>query len=432
MAEKVDVVVVGAGVIGAATTFELARQGRAVTVVDAGPAVGAGSTSASSAIIRFHFSTWEGVLTAWESAAMWRDVPRHLGLEPAGLARFVETGCLVFDPPGGNRESVLPLLDRAGIDYELLAPSDLRLRFPALDIGDFWPPKRVDDPDFAAEATAELGAYFTPQAGFIDDPMLAAANFMAAASSHGARLLLRQRVVEVRRDSGRVAGVTLASGEEIDAPVVVNAGGPESGVLNRLAGVAGEMRIRHRPLRQEVIVAAAPDGFTVGGGGTVVSDTNFGTYFRPHPGGTLLMGGTEPACDELEWVEDPAVFNEHPSMEGFERISLRVARRLPTLGLPHRPVGLAALYDASDDWLPIYDRSSLEGFFMACGTSGNQFKNAPMAGRFMAALVEASERGIDHDTTPIQVVGPHTGQPIDLGAFSRLRDRAVTSGSVMG
>jgi glycine/D-amino acid oxidase-like deaminating enzyme len=255
---------------------------------------------------------------------------------------------------------------------------------------------------------------------------------MAAASAHGARLLLKQRVVEVRRDAARVTGVTLASGEEIDASVVINAGGPESGALNRLAGVAAEMRIHHRPLRQEVIVAGAPEGFTVEGGGTVVSDTNFGTYFRPHLGGTLLMGGTEPACDELEWIDDPAVFRESPTMEGFERISLRVARRLPTLGLPHRPVGLAALYDASDDWLPIYDRSSLEGFFMACGTSGNQFKNAPMAGRFMAALVEAGERGIDHDSTPVEVVGPHTGQPIDLAAFSRLRERAVTSGSVMG
>jgi sarcosine oxidase subunit beta len=432
MTAETDVVVVGAGVIGAATAFELARQGRAVTVVDARPAVGAGSTSASSAIVRFHFSTWEGVLTAWESAAMWRDFPRHLGLEPPGLARFVETGCLVFDPPGGSRQTVLSLLARAGIEYEVLTPTDLRHRFPALDPGDFWPPKRVDDPDFAADASAELGAYFTPQAGFIDDPMLAAANFMTAAAAHGARLRLNQRVTEVRRGAEGVTGVTLASGEEIAARVVVNAGGPQSGALNRLAGVAAEMRIHHRPLRQEVIVAGAPEGFTLEQGGTVVSDTNFGTYFRPHPGGTLLMGGTEPACDELEWVDDPAVFQESPTMEGFERISLRVARRLPGLGLPHRPVGLAALYDASDDWLPIYDRSSLEGFFMACGTSGNQFKNAPMAGRFMAALVEAGEEGIDHDRAPVQVVGPHTGQPINLGAFSRLRERAATTGSVMG
>ena len=52
---------------------------------------------------------------------------------------------------------------------------------------------------------------------------------------------------------------------------------------------------------------------------------------------------------------------------------------------------LAALYDASDDWVPIYDKSSLPGFYMACATSGNQFKNAPLAGQFLRALVDAVE-----------------------------------------
>ena len=111
---------------------------------------------------------------------------------------------------------------------------------------------------------------------------------------------------------------------------------------------------------------------------------------------------------------------------------LRLARRLPAFGLPPHPVGLAALYDASDDWVPIYDRSSLRGYFMACGTSGNQFKNAPLAGMFLRALVDAADTGIDHDVAPVQYVGARTGRAIDLAAFSRLRTPAVTSGTVMG
>ena len=111
---------------------------------------------------------------------------------------------------------------------------------------------------------------------------------------------------------------------------------------------------------------------------------------------------------------------------------LRLARRLPEFGVPPRPVGLAALYDASDDWVPIYDGSSLAGFFMACGTSGNQFKNAPLAGQFMRALIDAADAGIDHDRDPVQFAGPLTGRTINLGAFSRRRDPAVTSGTVMG
>jgi hypothetical protein len=74
----------------------------------------------------------------------------------------------------------------------------------------------------------------------------------------------------------------------------------------------------------------------------------------------------------------------------------------------------------------------VRGFFMACGTSGNQFKNAPMVGIFMAELIDATDRGIDHDHDPVQVIGRHTAMSINLGAFSRLRDPAPTSGSVMG
>jgi len=99
---------------------------------------------------------------------------------------------------------------------------------------------------------------------------------------------------------------------------------------------------------------------------------------------------------------------------------------------PPRPVGLAALYDVSDDWVPIYDRSSLYGFFMACATSGNQFKNAPLAGQFVRALVDAADAGVDHDAAPVQLRGAVTGRMIDLGAFSRRRPPTATSRTVMG
>jgi sarcosine oxidase subunit beta len=111
---------------------------------------------------------------------------------------------------------------------------------------------------------------------------------------------------------------------------------------------------------------------------------------------------------------------------------MRFARRVPAFGIPSSPTGLAALYDASDDWVPIYDRSSLGGYFMACGTSGNQFKNAPIAGHFMRAIVDATMAGHDHDADPVRFRGPFTGEEIDLGAFSRRREKAATSGTVMG
>ena len=105
---------------------------------------------------------------------------------------------------------------------------------------------------------------------------------------------------------------------------------------------------------------------------------------------------------------------------------------MPEFGIPHRPTGLAALYDVTTDWVPLYDKSDLPGFFMACGTSGNQFKNAPLAGQFLKLIIDAEAAGIDHDEQPVQYVGPRTGRSINIGSFSRRRDPWATSNGVMG
>ena len=98
-----DAIVIGAGVIGSAVALELARSGRSVVVVDKGPAPGAGSTSASSSIIRFSYSTRDAVLTSWESAAMWRDWSAHLGVDdPDGMAQFIRHGLPRSSAPRGT------------------------------------------------------------------------------------------------------------------------------------------------------------------------------------------------------------------------------------------------------------------------------------------------------------------------------------------
>ena len=58
---------------------------------------------------------------------------------------------------------------------------------------------------------------------------------------------------------------------------------------------------------------------------------------------------------------------------------------------------------------------------MAVGTSGNQFKNAPVAGAMMAELIIACEQGRDHDRDPLPFHLPRTGRTLSLGFFSRRR-----------
>ncbi len=425
--------VIGAGVVGSSVALEVARSGRSVICVDKGSGPGAGSTSASSAIIRFSYSTIDSVLTAWESAAHWHAWHDHLGVDdPDGMARFIPTGMLIFDTPNGALHRLTPLWDDVGIAYEHLDAQQIADRFPALDVGSYFPPKAVDDPAFGNDAVGELTALFDPSSGYIDDPLLAARNIAYAARHNGAEFVFHREVVAVDLDGGRVRGVRLDDGSVIAAPVVVNAAGPHSAGVNRLAGAERDMTIGNRPLRQEVFAVPGPASLTLERGAPIVADLDLGQYFRPQVGGTLLVGGTEPECDPLEWIEDPDHFDEHPTVEKFETTMHRLARRLPEFGVPVRPVGLAALYDVADDWVPIYDASCVPGWFMACATSGNQFKNAPLAGKFMLALIEAAEQGRDHDRRPVQFRGSRTGRTIDLGAFSRRRTPAVTSGTVMG
>ena len=63
MSDRYDAIIIGAGIIGGAIGLELARKGFRTLNVDKLPAAGYGSTSNTCAIIRFHYSTAEGVVT---------------------------------------------------------------------------------------------------------------------------------------------------------------------------------------------------------------------------------------------------------------------------------------------------------------------------------------------------------------------------------
>ena len=112
---------------------------------------------------------------------------------------------------------------------------------------------------------------------------------------------------------------------------------------------------------------------------------------------------------------------------------MRLAKRLPEFGVPHQRKGLADAYDVSSDWGPIYDRTDLDGFFAARGTSGNQFKNACVGSHMMAELITAVSNGHDHDNDPLVVTGRWTGVELDMGNFSRNRGiNPDSTGTVLG
>jgi len=430
-----DAVVIGAGVIGSSIALELARRGRRVLVVDRSGEMGHGSTSASSGIVRFHYSTHAGVALAWESGRAWCEWAGHLGYaDPAGLARFQRTGMLVLGESATASSATLGLFDEVGVPWEFWDSEDLRRRLPHLDTGRYGPPVPVESEAFFADAHGQVTGTFTPDAGFVGDPQLAAHNLGTAAEHHGAGFVLRTTVSAIEAAGGSRWRLRTTTGDEILADVVVNAAGPWSSAVNRLAGVGGDFTVTSRPLRQEVHEVPAPAGFDgPDGPGITIADPDLGIYVRPTGTGKVLIGGMEPACDPLEWLGDPDDSALHPTPEVFNAQVLRAARRLPGLAVPNRPTGVSGVYDATTDWTPIYDRTTADGFYVAMGTSGNQFKNAPVVGLLMAELIDAIESGHDHDHDPVRLHLPRTGNVIDLSAYSRLRpvDRHAPA-SVMG
>ena len=427
-----DAIVIGAGIVGASVALELARAGRKVVVVDKGESVGGGSTSASSSIIRFHYSTLAGCIASWEAMHQWADWANHLGHAEGTLAKFFRTGMLAIAPEGEDFGVYLGHFERAGIPGRVLRADEIRELFPALDTGSFAPAKLPDSPDFFADPSGEICALFQPDAGFVDDPQLAAQNLMDAARHFGTQVRLRTAVVDIIVENGRVGGVVLADGGTISSPVVVNAAGPWSSSLTRMVGADVDMRIRTAPMRQNIASCRAPEDFSVGNGGVVIADMDLGAYGRPQPGGSYIIGGVESPCDPVEWVEDPDAGDPNPDPAMFEALVYRTARRIPSIEVPLRPQGLASHYDVADDWTPIFDRSCLDGFYLAVGTSGNQFKNGPIIGQIMESIISAAEAGHDHDSSPVQMRCHHTGLTLDLGQFSRLREPAATGGNVWG
>lgn len=430
-----DAIIIGTGVIGAAIAFEMAKAGWKTVSLDRNAQVGHGSTAGSCAIIRMHYSTFDGTAFAWEGYHYWRDWAEYLGLpQGADLAQFRETGCLVMKTEAnGLLEKHMKNSSALNCPFEEWSPEQVTDRLPVYSQDSFAPARRMDDPEFGQPNGRKMqGGVYWPQAGYVTDPALSAQNLMDAAKQHGAEVRTGAEVVEILTDDGRVSGVRLASGEDIHAKVVVNVAGPGSAIINGMADVLDDMTIQTRPLRQEVVHVPAPEGFDFENDGTIVSDSDIACYCRPEHGNHILVGSEDPECDPHQWCEDDVTY-DRDFTDQWTTQAMRYAQRVPSLGIPSKTRGVVDLYDASTDWIPIYDKSSLPGFYMACGSSGNQYKNAPIAGKMMTALIGYCEDGADHDSAPLQFELPYIGRTIDVGFYSRKRPiNKESSFSVLG
>ena len=213
MTDSSDYVVVGAGLAGAATAWQLAARGHQVTIVERNvPASHDASSHGSARIFRYAYPDPFYTRAVVESKALWDGLAAASGtslITPAGAVDF---------GPERNPRLLAAVLSDAGIEHELLDAADAQARWPQLSL--------------------DSEVLWHPGAGVIDAE--SSVNAMVdLALQDGAGLLTGWDVRSLEK-TGSGYRLTSATGETLDAGnVVISAGGWLPGLLDQLALPAG-------------------------------------------------------------------------------------------------------------------------------------------------------------------------------------------------
>lgn len=342
-----DIVVVGAGIVGCAVGYELARRGASVEIVDDRPA-GGGATQASG-----------GMLAPWNEAPEGGPL---LELAARGLDeydRFVaslarDTVSFLYRRNGtlevATREAGLTRLHeiaaaaaQRGVPCEILDAADLRHMETSL-------------------SPAVRGGILFPSQGFVSAPDLIRA-LVTAARRHGARLVQQGRVVRITRRGEETQVVTERGAIVTD--IVVIAAGSWSGQIE----IEGAASAPVKPVRGQLLHLS----WTVSPPSRVMWAER--CYAIPWPDGTVLVGAT---------VED-AGFDESTTVDGVRGLLESAADLLPAASGARFLSARAGLRPATPDHLPIIGRSTaMPAVFYATGHHRNGVLLAPLTARLVA------------------------------------------------
>ena len=361
MVRTADAVVIGAGVNGASTAYNLVKAGmRKVVLLEKG-LIASGGTGRSAAIIRQHYSHPDLVRLVKRSV----EIFHHFDDEVGGSPGFVNCGWAFLVPEyvseGFSRN--LEMQRSMGIDTREIDRRQLLEMEPRIDLNGVH---RIA---------------WEPGAGYAD-PHATTAAYAGRFRDRGGRLLPLTPVEGLSVAGGKIAGVRTPLGE-ISTEVVVNAAGPWSGRVAAWAGVEAPIQVTRE---EEILLETAEVG---GPPRLVFSDMAKAIYYRPHGSSRTLVGRGFPK--EYQQV-DPDGYERSADADFIRETHDRFLQRFPSFDKALAIEAYTGPYDVTPDWNPILGRvEGVEGFYMCAGFSGHGFKIAPGVGELMAEEIVAGE-----------------------------------------
>ena len=368
--DRVDIAIVGGGVIGSAIAYHLlARDPRlSVMVIERDPTYRTASSALSVSSIRQQFSTPVNIAMSRYGMAFLKDVGKHLAVDDeVPDVALVESGYLYLATEQGaaGLAGNVAVQNREGADIALMQPAQIAERFSWL----------------STEGLA-LGALGRSGEGWFDGYSLLQA-FRRKARSLGA-VHVTAAAVGFEREPGGITAVTLDTGERIACGKLVNAAGPQAGRVAALAGI-------ELPVRPEKHCVFVFDCKEPPRGCPLLIDPS-GIYFRPE--GRFFIGGPPPRPgadpDDRSLEVDYTLFDDvlWPAL----------AHRVPAFEAIKLVNAWAGHYEMNffDQNAVLGTFPDLPNFYFANGFSGHGMQHAAAAGRGVAELILYGEyRSLD-------------------------------------
>ncbi len=356
MSTTADVVIIGAGIVGASAAFYLAQRGVKVIVIEK-RFIAAGATGKSTAIIRQHYSNEITAKMAHWGVRVFQNFKSEVG----GECGYVKTGFVILVDARDRTglEENVAMQKRVGIDVLVVNAQELRELDPEMQV-----------------ASDVVGAY-EPDGGYAD-PATAAMNLADAAQKRGAEILQSTTVTGIEMNGGRVSAVQTSAGK-IATRAVVNCANAWAGQIARMVGVELPIEAsRH----QVATFQRPPDNKSPH---LTAGDFVHNIYYRP-AGGLTFVGSIDP--NDANQLADPDQYNESADFEFIARMSARICQRYPFMRQALSKGGWTGIYDVTPDWHPIIDEAPRNsGVFHAAGFSGHGFKLGPAVGVMIADMV---------------------------------------------